>query len=73
MTYVKCVLIALDQLANTVAGGYPDETLSARCWRLRLRKPWCYLRAVIDGLFFFDPDHCRTSFESEVARKHSPP
>ena len=30
---MKQFLIAADQLANTIAGGYADETLSSRCWR----------------------------------------
>ncbi len=31
--YFKNVLIALDQLLNTVCGGFPDETISAVCYR----------------------------------------
>lgn len=33
MTYGKRTLIAVDQLINTLLGGYPDETLSSRCYR----------------------------------------
>ena len=33
MTYMEGVLIALDQLFNALVGGWPDETLSSRCWR----------------------------------------
>jgi len=72
---VKQLLIAIDQLANTVTWikgdgfGYADETLSARAWRLRAQSnAW----RRIDRLFFFDPDHCRTSYESELMRKHLP-
>ena len=68
-------LIALDQLANTVTWihgdgfGYADETLSARAWRLRDQSnAW----KRIDRLFFWDPDHCRTSFEAELNRKQLP-
>lgn len=70
---MKDLLIAIDQMINTVFGGYPDETISARCWRLRERQPYKTLRAVIDGLFFFQPDHCQRAYESEVARLQSPP
>lgn len=66
------VLVALDQLANAVLGGYADETMSARCWRLRARKPYSILRPSIDGLFFWQTDHCRTAYESEVARRQLP-
>lgn len=30
MTYGKRTLIAVDQLLNTLLGGWPDETLSSR-------------------------------------------
>lgn len=32
MTYGKRTLIAVDQLLNTLLGGWPDETLSSRCY-----------------------------------------
>ena len=60
---VKQILIAVDQLANTLIGGWADETLSARAWREQWR-----IRPLIDTVFFFDPDHCRASFESERLR-----
>lgn len=65
------VLIALDQLANTFCGGMADETLSSRAHRRRIRgKP--FLAAFIDGLFFWQKDHCRRSYESELKRSHLP-
>lgn len=72
---IKQVLIGIDQLINTLVWikgdgfGLPDETLSARAWRLREQSnAW----KRIDALLFFDPDHCRTSYESEVQRKQFP-
>lgn len=71
------VLIALDQFLfclATLGHSSPDETLSAAAWRweqagkLRGR----VLCPLIDALFWFDPKHCRTSFESEVNRLHLP-
>jgi len=70
---VKQVLIAVDQLGNALLGGWADETLSSRCWRLRHRQPYTALRAVIDGLFFWQQDHCRQSFEAERLRLQAPP
>ncbi len=67
------VLIAVDQLGNALLGGWADETLSSRCWRLRAKQPYKTLRAVIDGLFFFEREHCRMSYESERLRLQSPP
>jgi hypothetical protein len=64
---MRQVLIALDQLANTLVGGYADETISARAYRKR----WKRREAFINWLFR-DPDHCRSSFESETARAQLP-
>lgn len=76
---LKQLLIALDQLANVMIGlvcGYQswsDETLSAKAYRLELERGRTWARKLIDGLFFFDKDHCRTSYESEVLKRQMPP
>ena len=62
-------LIALDQLFNTMLGGYADETLSARAWRNRDKNNWS---KVIDAVFFWDKNHCEQSYNSELIRKHLP-
>ena len=74
-TPLKNFLIGIDQTINTLVWikgdglGLPDETLSARAWRLRTQSnAW----KRIDRLMFFDPDHCRTSFEAELNRKQLP-
>ena len=63
---LKNILIAFDQLLNALAGGWPDETLSARAWREGWHKP-------IDMLFFWEPSHCYESYVSEQLRMQSPP
>lgn len=72
MSYLGRVLVAVDQLANAFLGGLPDETISARCWRRRADRPYSYLRPVIDGLFFWQADHCRKSHEAELERRQLP-
>ena len=69
----KNSLIAFDQLVNALLWGWPDETLSSRCWRWELMGKHTWPRKVVDMLFFFDKDHCRTSFESERGGRHLPP
>ena len=68
MTYAMKVLIALDQLANAIAGGHPDETFSARAHRTG-----SVLEPLIDALFFWQADHCFESYLSEKERKQLPP
>lgn len=66
------VLIAIDQLVNTVVGGFADETLSSRAHRRRLRgKGGCAW--VIDHIFFWQEEHCKTAYESEIERSQLPP
>lgn len=70
---IKQVLIALDQLVNTLFNGYADETISARAYRQQLKKPhWKIARKIIDCIFFFQKDHCYKAFLSEKSRKHLP-
>ena len=72
--YLLRVAIAFDQLVNALLNGYPDETMSSRCWRLSERYWYAkVMRVIIDALFrFTGPDHCKRSFESENSRKHAP-
>lgn len=71
--YGKSVLIALDQLANALLDGWPDETLSSRAWRWEQNGIRSWPPRIIDVLFFFDPEHCRESFESERTGRQQPP
>lgn len=66
------IAIAVDQLLNAVLGGYADETMSARCWRLRSARPYSLLRPVIDCLFFWQPNHCEGAYLSERLRSQLP-
>lgn len=69
----KQVLIALDQFVNTLCNGWADETLSSRCWRWELNGKRSWPRKLVDALFFWDKNHCRESYESELKRLQSPP
>lgn len=68
------VVIALDQMLNAILAGNADETLSARSWRMsdavRPKHRWSIARKMIDGLFFWDADHCYNAWQSEVTRQH---
>lgn len=60
--YAVNQLIAWDQLANTIFGGDPDNTISSRCWLNRDKPGWRQLRFVLDWI---DPNHCQKSFEKD--------
>lgn len=78
-SYLKNVLIGIDQLVNTFFAGYPDETLSSRAYRWHRDKIHLYPMQIIDTLFFMDTDpltgkkHCELSYISEQERLQHPP
>lgn len=73
---MKQFLIAFDQVVNTLVyikgdgWGFADETLSARAWRLREQSPYPY--RIINALFFWQENHCKEAYESEMNNKHLP-
>ena len=66
--------IAFDQLVNVLLAGDPDETLSSRAHRMRLKghKYWGWTAGAIDRLFFWQAAHCKQSYESELQRRQLP-
>lgn len=68
------ILIAFDQLINALLWGYADETLSARAYRhAEIKKDRRWPMMLINGLFFWQDNHCKQSYESELKRAHLPP
>jgi len=60
--YLWNLLIAVDQFANTVTLGDPDETISSRAGKAKAEgKRWA--RVLCWGLNFIDPGHCVDSIE----------
>ena len=72
MSYITNNLIAFDQMANALFAGSPDETLSARAYRLSRDRGRHWPRRVIDALFFLQDAHCQQSYISELLRKQLP-
>ena len=68
MSYGKNILIAIDQLLNTILIGKPDETLSARAYRCSQLSPspkqrWVLACKLINILFF---DHGIVSVSTKM-------
>ena len=81
MTFIhncKQLLIAIDQVFNVLIGlicfkkAWADETMSANAYRLEQERGRKWPRFLIDAIFFWQPNHCKTSYESEVMRKQLP-
>lgn len=60
-TYFWNVLIAVDQAANTVLGGDPDETISSRAAKRQHEQKWACL--LCRFLHWIDKNHCPKSIE----------
>lgn len=67
--YFIQILVALDQLVNTLLGGWADETMSSRAFRDN-SLGWRCLRAVLD---FIQPGHAAQAFKAERERIQMPP
>lgn len=70
--YLFQVLVALDQLLNTFAGGWADETLSGRTYRNRHKPGWRRFMQLVDTAFFWQKEHCRIAHKYEQMRYHLP-
>ena len=73
--YVKNVAIAVDQLINTLACGWPDETISSRSYRWSVHGIRSWPRVLIDTVanVFGDKNHCFESYRSERNGRQLPP
>ena len=78
--YVLQVLIGLSQLGNALLGGYADESMSARAWRMSEKgRPFGrFLRRLIDAVFFVitlgrQRHHCQDAYISERSRAQQHP
>jgi len=69
---VMAVLIALDNLVAAVIWGYPGLTISAQFYRWELHGKRSWPRKLVDLIFWFDPDHCRVSYENEANNMRVP-
>lgn len=77
-SYPMRVAIGFDQFVNTLLGGEPDETVSARLHRHRNLPGWRVGRILVDGFFFWQwrptlGGHCRQSWQAEMDRAQLPP
>jgi hypothetical protein len=60
--YVMRVLIGIDQLGNTMLGGFPDETISARTGRNIRKRGWRVLGWTLNAI---DDGHTEDAIRSE--------
>lgn len=69
--YIYNFLIGLDQFANSILGGAPDETISSRVGRARTNGHWMG-KFMCWWLDWLDPGHCKDAIQSERDHQHLP-
>lgn len=59
--------LALDCLGNAIfCDGSLRHTMSGEAWRHRDHPNWGWTHHFIDGMFFWDPDHCADAAATEA-------
>lgn len=74
------LLIALDQFLNVLIcmfiepreKHYCDETMSAHIYRHSCKGKWKWLHWLVDKMFFWEEEHCKQAYESELERYQLP-
>ena len=65
--YIWNVAQWLSQGLNTIVfAGNPNMTFSARCHVNRDERVWSTVRKIVDTIFFFQPNHCQSAYETDV-------
>lgn len=64
--YFWNILISIDQLANTLLGGDPDETISSRAGKKRDHQLWA--KCLCWFLNKLDTNHCQKSIEKDEGK-----
>lgn len=78
---LRQLLVVFDQFLNVAVcsivlpgeRSWADETFSSRCWRWDASGKRHWPRKLVDGIMFFDRNHCRESFLSERLQRQMPP
>lgn len=64
--YLFNILVSIDQLANTILGGDPDETISSRVGKLRKKRVWAeFIASILDR---FDYKHSERAIEEDEGK-----
>lgn len=64
--YFHNLLVATDQFANTLLGGYPDETLSSHSFRARHTSVFWNCMYHVINFIMRDPLHCNKAYLKEI-------
>ena len=79
MSWIKCALVNIDKLGNTISGGNPNSTISARigyfandCIKRKFIYYWKFMEFLVDFEFspIDGPRHCLNAYKMDPEQKH---
>lgn len=72
MKIINRVFVMLSQNLNVLTGGAPDELLCSRMWCKKQEglKSGKIGVAILNTIFFYEPNHCKDSYDAEVEGRH---
>ena len=66
MSRLVRIFAAMSEVVNAGIGGHNNETVSGRAWRLRTKPKWKTAYKLLNGVFFWQNNHCYTSHLDDV-------
>jgi len=75
MSYLKNLLVSIDQLGNTLAGGNPDNTISSRVGYYNHLEDttwyWQIFEKIVDFTFYpiDGPHHCHEAYHNDAGEE----
>lgn len=63
--YIWNLLISIDQVCNTIFGGFPDETMSSRMGKHLSKHDCPFCNMMCKFLNLFQKDHCVKAIEQD--------
>jgi hypothetical protein len=67
LIWLTSIFALISQSLNVlILFGHHDMTISARCYINRKKKYWRTAYKVVNKIFFFQENHCKVSFQSDI-------
>jgi hypothetical protein len=65
-SYTDGLLTNISQTIHSLFGGHPDLSISSQAFINRNKPFWSEFCIMIDTIMFWEPDHCKKSFLTDV-------
>jgi len=66
LNYFINIATSISQFGNTILGGNPDMTISARAYLNKENPKWWVVYATMNKVFFWQDNHCYESHLDDI-------